>query len=147
MSTFSLRAQEMLVGRHPVTQLLGDGLEVTRVQLEVEKPPWEDPCRLDRLGGYESCSPITVQGSTSGVRIVTAISPSSPVVGEALFQDMAERDYATSTINRTWNYLNQACQHSQRARGSDQPGCGCAAGGVPAVEASQRASPSSRPRS
>ena len=49
---------------------------------------------------------FTVQGSTSGVRIVAAISPSSPVVGEALFQDMAERDYATSTIGRTWNYLN-----------------------------------------
>ncbi len=35
---------------------------------------------------------------------------------EALFQDMADRDYATSTIDRTWNYLNQACQHAQRAR-------------------------------
>jgi integrase len=35
---------------------------------------------------------------------------------EALFQDMARRDYATSTIDRTWNYLNQACQHALRAR-------------------------------
>ena len=32
MNSLRLRAQEMLVGRHPVTQLLGDGLEVTRVQ-------------------------------------------------------------------------------------------------------------------
>lgn len=35
---------------------------------------------------------------------------------EALFRDMADRKYATSTIDRTWNYLNQACQHAQRAR-------------------------------
>jgi integrase len=35
---------------------------------------------------------------------------------EVLFQDMAERDYATSTIDRTWNDLNQACLHAQRAR-------------------------------
>lgn len=35
---------------------------------------------------------------------------------EALFADMARRDYATSTIDRTWNYLNQACQHARRAR-------------------------------
>ena len=35
---------------------------------------------------------------------------------EALFKDMADNKYATSTIDRTWNYLNQACQHAQRAR-------------------------------
>ncbi|MEX2420463.1 MAG: site-specific integrase, partial [Actinomycetota bacterium] len=28
----------------------------------------------------------------------------------------AANKYATSTIDRTWNYLNQACQHAQRAR-------------------------------
>jgi len=35
---------------------------------------------------------------------------------EELFQDMAKRKYATSTIDRTWGYLNQACQHAQRLR-------------------------------
>jgi len=29
---------------------------------------------------------------------------------EQLFRDMAKRSYATSTIDRTWGYLNQACQ-------------------------------------
>ena len=33
---------------------------------------------------------------------------------EGLFQDMARRNYATSTIDRTWGYLNQACQHALR---------------------------------
>jgi integrase len=35
---------------------------------------------------------------------------------EELFLDMAARGYATSTIDRNWNYLNQACQHAQRQR-------------------------------
>ncbi len=35
---------------------------------------------------------------------------------EELFADMAERGYATSTIDRNWNYLNQALQHGQRRR-------------------------------
>lgn len=35
---------------------------------------------------------------------------------EELFNDMAERGYATSTIDRNWNYLNQACQHALRDR-------------------------------
>ena len=35
---------------------------------------------------------------------------------EELFQSMASRDYATSTIDRNWNYLNQALQHAQRDR-------------------------------
>lgn len=35
---------------------------------------------------------------------------------EALFADMAARGYATSTIDRNWNYLNQALQHALRQR-------------------------------
>ena len=35
---------------------------------------------------------------------------------EKLFADMAERGYATSTIDRNWNYLNQALQHGLRHR-------------------------------
>ena len=35
---------------------------------------------------------------------------------EQLFGDMASRDYATSTIDRTWGYLNQACQFGVRHR-------------------------------
>jgi integrase len=35
---------------------------------------------------------------------------------EQLFADMGERGYATSTIDRNWNYLNQACQHALRQR-------------------------------
>lgn len=35
---------------------------------------------------------------------------------EQLFAAMAERDYATSTIDRTWGYLNQACQYGVRLR-------------------------------
>ena len=35
---------------------------------------------------------------------------------EQLFQGMAAREYATSTIDRTWNYLNQACQYALRHR-------------------------------
>ena len=35
---------------------------------------------------------------------------------EALFAGMAEKGYATSTIDRTWGYLNQACQYAQRLR-------------------------------
>ena len=35
---------------------------------------------------------------------------------EKLFLAMAERGYATSTIDRNWNYLNQACQHALRDR-------------------------------
>ncbi len=29
---------------------------------------------------------------------------------------MVEKGYATSTIDRNWNYLNQACQHALRER-------------------------------
>lgn len=35
---------------------------------------------------------------------------------ERLFNGMADKGYATSTIDRTWNYLNQACQHAVRHR-------------------------------
>ena len=35
---------------------------------------------------------------------------------EKLFNEMATRGYATSTIDRNWNYLNQACQHALRER-------------------------------
>ncbi len=35
---------------------------------------------------------------------------------EKLFQSMADGSYATSTIDRTWNYLNQACQHALKHR-------------------------------
>ncbi len=35
---------------------------------------------------------------------------------EQLFRDMADREYATSTIDRTWGYLNQACQMAVRTR-------------------------------
>ncbi|MDQ6697727.1 MAG: hypothetical protein M3Z46_09765, partial [Actinomycetota bacterium] len=35
---------------------------------------------------------------------------------EKLFSAMADRGYATSTIDRNWNYLNQACQHALRDR-------------------------------
>jgi integrase len=35
---------------------------------------------------------------------------------EKVFNDMATRGYATSTIDRNWNYLNQACQQALRER-------------------------------
>jgi integrase len=35
---------------------------------------------------------------------------------EDLFAGMAEHGYATSTIDRTWHNLNQACQHALRQR-------------------------------
>lgn len=35
---------------------------------------------------------------------------------EELFNSMAASDYATSTIDRNWNYLNQACQLALRER-------------------------------
>ncbi len=35
---------------------------------------------------------------------------------EAVFNAMAEKHYATSTIDRTWGYLNQACQYALRQR-------------------------------
>ena len=35
---------------------------------------------------------------------------------EDLFADMAVRNYATSTVDRTWSYLNQACQFALRQR-------------------------------
>jgi integrase len=35
---------------------------------------------------------------------------------ESLFARMAEAGYATSTIDRTWGYLNQACQYALRGR-------------------------------
>ena len=35
---------------------------------------------------------------------------------EGLFAGMAEKGYATSTIDRTWGYLNQACQYALRLR-------------------------------
>ena len=35
---------------------------------------------------------------------------------EKLFESMAARGYATSTIDRNWNYLNQACQQALRER-------------------------------
>ena len=35
---------------------------------------------------------------------------------EQVFNAMAAGNYATSTIDRNWNYLNQACQHALRDR-------------------------------
>jgi integrase len=35
---------------------------------------------------------------------------------EDVFARMAKAGYATSTIDRTWGYLNQSCQHGQRER-------------------------------
>jgi integrase len=35
---------------------------------------------------------------------------------EDLFNAMVDKGYATSTIDRNWNYLNQACQHALRDR-------------------------------
>lgn len=35
---------------------------------------------------------------------------------EELFNSMADRGYATSTIDRNWNYLNQACQFGLKRR-------------------------------
>jgi integrase len=35
---------------------------------------------------------------------------------EAIFAGMAKRGYSTSTIDRNWNYLNQALQHGLRRR-------------------------------
>ena len=35
---------------------------------------------------------------------------------EGVFAGMAAKGYATSTIDRTWNYLNQACLHALRQR-------------------------------
>lgn len=35
---------------------------------------------------------------------------------EELFAAMVQKGYATSTIDRNWNYLNQACQHALRER-------------------------------
>ncbi len=35
---------------------------------------------------------------------------------EELFAGMVPKGYATSTIDRNWNYLNQACQHALRER-------------------------------
>ena len=35
---------------------------------------------------------------------------------ESLFARMAGAGYATSTIDRTWGYLNQACQYALRGR-------------------------------
>jgi integrase len=35
---------------------------------------------------------------------------------EELFAGMVQKGYATSTIDRNWNYLNQACQHALRER-------------------------------
>ena len=35
---------------------------------------------------------------------------------EKVFAGMAAKEYATSTIDRTWGYLNQACQYAMRHR-------------------------------
>jgi integrase len=35
---------------------------------------------------------------------------------EEIFNGMADKGYATSTVDRNWNYLNQACQHALRQR-------------------------------
>ena len=35
---------------------------------------------------------------------------------EAVFNTMSDRGYATSTIDRNWNYLNQACEYGLRYR-------------------------------
>ena len=47
---------------------------------------------------------------------------------EQLFAEMAEAGYATSTIDHTWDYLNQACGFALRQhRVQGQPGPGRAA--------------------
>jgi hypothetical protein len=33
---------------------------------------------------------------------------------EAVFQKMDHADHATSTIDHTWSYLNQACEYGMR---------------------------------
>ena len=58
-----------------------------------------------------SSAPASVRSSaTSG-----STAPSTERL-EELFADMAAQGYATSTIDRNWNYLNQALQHAVRHR-------------------------------
>lgn len=55
---------------------------------------------------------------------------------EQRFAGMVEKGYATSTIDRNWNYLNQACQHALRTD-QDQPGSQRSPAGGTSVEAPQ----------
>ncbi|MFZ0667418.1 MAG: hypothetical protein WAM97_16815 [Acidimicrobiales bacterium] len=54
---------------------------------------------------------------------------------EEVFAAMAEAGYATSTVDRTWGYLNQACQYALRCRRIKlNPGPRRAAASGPSVE-------------
>ncbi len=64
---------------------------------------------------------------------------------EKLFADMAKQGYATSTVDRTWNYLNQALQHGLRHRRIKvNPAADVLLPAAPAVRSPARASPSTR---
>jgi hypothetical protein len=56
---------------------------------------------------------------------------------EQVFQAMADAGYATSTIDHTWTYLNQACLYAlRRSVIKTKPGRRCAAaGGAAAAQA------------
>lgn len=89
---------------------------MVRGQVPDRLPDPEDPARREK-------SPNTIANARN-----LAASHLRPAVGklwvdrtttarlEAVFAAMAKQGYATSTIDRTWGYLNQACQYGVRQR-------------------------------
>lgn len=79
------------------------------------------PTRRSRHAREKSPKTISVAGQLLNTSVRPAIGPlrvdrTSTERLEALFAGMASRGYATSTIDRTWHYLNQACQYALRQR-------------------------------
>ncbi len=114
----TLRAQSMLPD--PVGSKGTTFAEAIQAWFDADCPNVA-PTRKSRHARPKSANTIANARQLLGTSVV-------PVIGqlrvdqtttqrlEELFAAMAARGYATSTIDRNWNYLNQALQHAQRER-------------------------------
>ena len=114
----ALRAQSVDPG--PRREKLASFAEVIEAWF-AEGCPNVAPTAKSRHARVKSPNTVANARQLLGTSVLPAIGPlrvdrTSTERLEELFAAMATKGYATSTIDRNWNYLNQACQHALRAR-------------------------------
>ncbi|MCU1455251.1 MAG: site-specific integrase [Acidimicrobiales bacterium] len=114
----ALRDHDRLPERRHVRQ--GTFEEVVDAWFEADCPN-VSPTRKSRHARAKSPKTIEVAHQALYARVLPVIGQlrvdqTSTERLERLFEDMAKKSYASTTIDHTWNYLNQACQHGVRTR-------------------------------
>ncbi len=114
----ALRAQSLDPG--PRREKLASFAEVIEAWFGADCPN-STPTTKSRHARVKSPNTIANARQLLGTSVLPAIGQlrvdrTSTERLEELFAGMVPKGYATSTIDRNWNYLNQACQHALRER-------------------------------